>query len=142
MTKFIAVAPEFSVAPQIGPEDFAAAAAQGFRTIINNRPDGEAPGQLSSADAEAAAAAAGLIYRAIPVVMPFPSAAIDAFAEALAQTPGPHLAYCRSGTRSITLWSMAQAKAGADPDALVKAAADAGYDLSGARATRAALGAG
>ena len=68
--------------------------------------------------------------------------AIVAHAAALAQTPGPHLAYCRSGTRSITLWAMARAKAGADPDALVKAAADAGYDLSGARATLAALGGG
>jgi len=142
MTKFIPVAPDFSVAPQIGPEDFAAAAALGFKSIINNRPDGEAPGQLTSAKAEAAANSAGLTYRAIPVVMPFPASAIDAFAAALAQTPGPHLAYCRSGTRSITLWAMARAKAGADPDALVKAAADAGYALSGARATLAALGGG
>ena len=52
--------------------------------------------------------------------------------------------------RSISRWmtrnrvssAMARAKAGADPDALVKAAADAGYDLSGARATLAALGGG
>ena len=56
-----------SVAGQIAPEDIAAAAAQGFTFIINNRPDDEQPGQPSGAEMEAAARAAGLGYAAIPI---------------------------------------------------------------------------
>lgn len=134
MTNVISVARDFSVAPQITAEDFAAAAARGVRTVINNRPDGEAPDQLSDAQARAAAEAAGLVYRSIPVTMPIPLTAVAAFAAALKETPGPHLAYCRSGTRSITLWAMAQAKGGADPVELIRTAAAAGYDLSPMRA--------
>lgn len=139
MGTFKEVAPDFSVAPQIEAADFAAAAALGFRTIINNRPDGEAPGQLADADARRAADAAGLAYRAIPVTMPIDPQAVEAFAAALAETPGPHLAYCRSGTRSIHMWAMAKARGGADPDALIAAGAAAGYDLSGLRTILASL---
>ena len=62
------VTPEFSVAPQIGPEDVPAAKAQGFVKLINNRPDGEVPGQPTSAEMEQAARAAGLDYVFIPFV--------------------------------------------------------------------------
>lgn len=139
MTNVISVARDFSVAPQISAADIAAAAARGVRTIINNRPDGEAPEEMQDAEARAAAKAAGVEYRAIPVTMPIPLAAVDAFAAALRETPGPHLAYCRSGTRSITLWAMAQAKGGADPDALIQTAAAAGYDLGPMRSVLSAL---
>lgn len=139
MTNVISVARDFSVAPQITAADIAAAAASGVRTIINNRPDGEAPSEMQDAEARAAAKAAGVEYRAIPVTMPIPLAAADAFAAALRETPGPHLAYCRSGTRSITLWAMAQAKGGADPDTLIETAAAAGYDLSPMRSVLSGL---
>ena len=142
MANFIGVARDFSVAPQISAEDFAAAAARGVRTVINNRPDGEAPDQLTDAQARAAAEAAGLTYRAIPVTMPIAVSAVDAFAAALRDTPGPHLAYCRSGTRSITLWALAQAKGGADPDELIRTAAAAGYALGPMRSVLAGLRAG
>ena len=55
------------VAPQIAAPDFAALAAAGVRTVINNRPDGEDAGQLASAQAARLAAKAGLAYRHIPV---------------------------------------------------------------------------
>jgi len=139
MPGFVAVADGFSVSPQITAADIASAAALGFKTIINNRPDGEAPDQLSDAAARAAAEAAGLAYVAIPVTMPPPRAAAAALAEALAATPGPHLAFCRSGTRSIILWAMAQAIGGADPDALVRAGAEADYDIGAVRPMLAAL---
>jgi len=139
MGTFIQVAPDFSVAPQISAADFAAAAALGIRTIINNRPDGVAPGQLSDAEARRAAEAAGLAYRSIPVTMPIDQGAVAAFAEALAETPGPHLAYCRSGTRSINLWALAMARGGAEPSDLIASAANAGYDLSGIRTLLASL---
>ena len=62
MTDFRRVTDDFSVSPQIDLEDMAAAAAQGFTLVINNRPDGEQPGQPTSAEVEAAAKAAGLDY--------------------------------------------------------------------------------
>lgn len=130
MTEFARVTPDFSVAAQISADDIAAAAAAGVKTIICNRPDGEAPDQLAAADARAAAEAAGLVFVHIPIAgMPPPREAGAAMARALAETAGPHLAYCRSGTRSITAWAMAQAQGGAPADDVIATAAAAGYDL-------------
>jgi uncharacterized protein (TIGR01244 family) len=51
----------------------------------------------------------------------------------VSEAPGPVLAYCRSGTRSITAWALGSLRAGDhDREALVALAAAAGYDLSGA----------
>ncbi|NIJ07629.1 uncharacterized protein (TIGR01244 family) [Sphingomonas vulcanisoli] len=120
-----------SVAGQITPADVADAAAQGFTTIINNRPEGESPDQPRGAEIAAAAASAGLGYTAIPVDHSgFNQGQIDAMAAALQQAPGPVLAFCRSGTRSTYLWALASAKTGAPADELVEKAAAQGYDLS------------
>jgi sulfide:quinone oxidoreductase len=143
MTDFTRVTPDFAVAPQLTAEGVAAAAAAGFRTIIGNRPDGEAPGQLPLRDVEAAAKAAGLNYKAIPFSGPPPPAAVAETADFLETAPGPVLAYCRTGTRSITVWAMAQALAGKhSPDELIALARQAGYDLSGARDALARLAPG
>jgi uncharacterized protein (TIGR01244 family) len=124
-----------SVAGQIAPEDIAAAAAQGFTFIINNRPDDEQPGQPSGAEMEAAARAAGLSYAAIPITHTgFSDDQETAMADALESAPGPVLAFCRSGTRSTFVWALARARAGDDIDALSAKAAGAGYDLSPIRA--------
>ncbi len=121
--------------PQIGPADVAAAAAQGVTLIVNNRPEGESEDQIPGAEIEAAAKAAGLGYVAIPVTHAgFSEGQVKAMAEALAASPGPVLAYCRSGTRSTLLWSLAEASGGADPDALAAQAAKAGYDITPVRA--------
>jgi uncharacterized protein (TIGR01244 family) len=129
---FIRITDSISVAPQIDPDDCAAAKAQGFAAIINNRPDGEAPGQPGGAHIAAAAAAAGLDYVAIPVdASGLTLALVDAMAAALDAAKGPVLAYCRSGTRSTNLWALAEAKRGGDADAIVAAAAGGGYDVSG-----------
>lgn len=118
------------VAGQITPEDVATAAAQGVRTIINNRPDGEQPGQPSAAAIEAAAAAAGLGYAHIPVDHSgFSMEQIEAMTAALAQ-PGPALAFCRSGTRSTFLWALARGLAGDEPAEIAAKAANAGYDVT------------
>jgi uncharacterized protein (TIGR01244 family) len=119
----------FFVAGQIGPGDLAGLAAQGISLIVNNRPDGEAPGQPAAAEIEAAARAAGLGYRFIPVNQPTPEA-VAATAEALRDADGPVLAFCRSGTRSTYLWALARGQAGTDGDDLVRKAAAAGYDLA------------
>ncbi len=125
------VTEDFAVAPQIDPEDFAALAGMGFKAVINNRPDGEAGGQMPSAVAEEKARAAGLTYVHAPFVGQPSETAIAALQEALAGGKGPVLAYCRSGTRSITAWAIAQAQSGAlGPDVIVEKALAAGYDLS------------
>jgi sulfide:quinone oxidoreductase len=132
-SKFRQVANDFYVAPQLQAEDFAAARATGIRTVINNRPDGEAPDQLSDAQARALAAANGLEYEFVPVVTGRmgPDDVAD-FATALAAHEGPYLAYCRSGTRSCHLWALATA--GERPvEETMQAAAAAGYDLGPTR---------
>jgi len=126
------VTEDFAVAPQIAPEDMALAASQGFVLVINNRPDGEAPDQPSSADMEAAAKASGMAYVHIPVRGGPTPDQVEAVAEAVADAKGPVLAFCRSGTRSIVTWSLGRAASGATPrDELVSLGAAAGYDLSG-----------
>lgn len=131
-----------SVSPQILPEDVAELAAAGFAAVINNRPDGEEPGQPGGAEIAAAAAAAGLAYTAIPVTHAgFSANQVEAMTAALAGAEGPVLAFCRSGTRSCNLWALAQASQGGDPDALTAAAGAAGYDLSGIRPVLDALAA-
>lgn len=129
------VTPDFFVAPQLSLADISAAAALGVKLIINNRPEGESADQTTGAEMKAAAEAAGMEYRALPFVMPPPPAIVAQTAEVLSQTSGPVLAYCRTGTRSVTAWAMAQALEGErGPDELIALAGKAGYDLNGARA--------
>ena len=119
------------VAAQIAVADLAAAAAQGVTLIVNNRPDGEDPDEPQGAEIEAAARAAGLDYVAIPVGQGgFARPQLDAMLTALEGAHGRTLAYCRSGTRSTLLWSLARAKAGDAPATLHARAAAAGYDLT------------
>ncbi|MDX2234396.1 MAG: TIGR01244 family sulfur transferase [Hyphomonadaceae bacterium] len=131
MTAFRRITDTFSVAPQLGPEDIARAAGEGFRTLIVNRPDGESPDAMPIAEARALAEAAGLAFAAIPFSGPPTPEAVDQTATALAAHPAPILAYCRSGTRSCTVWALATAKAGRMEAAdILSAASAAGYDLS------------
>jgi uncharacterized protein (TIGR01244 family) len=100
------LSPDLCVAPQLGPEAMAWAAEQGFRSVINNRPDFEAgPDQPTNAVIEAAAVAAGLDYSFLPVAPGYQSPEeIARFAELLATMPKPILAFCRSGARSGRLF--------------------------------------
>lgn len=121
---------EVSVSPQITPEDVAAIKAQGFVAIINNRPDGEASDQPPSATIEAAAHAAGLAYHHIPLGRDGVSVEmIEQTKQVLEGSTGPVFCFCRSGTRSTTLWALSQA--GRKPASeIIAAAAHAGYDMS------------
>lgn len=131
MSRFIQVTPDFAVSPQVVAEDFAAAKEAGFAQVVNNRPDGEDAAQLSAVAAEAAAHAAGLAYTAIPISGMPGESQVEAMAAVLDAQTGPILAYCRSGTRSITVWALAQAYRRAAPaEELIAAASRAGYDLS------------
>jgi len=135
MQRFIELAKDFYVAPQISPADVAEAARLGIATIINNRPDREEPGQPAGAEIARAAEAAGLSYAAIPVtgMASISKADIAAFAEAIDGAGGPVLAYCRSGTRSTVMRALALAARGADIDRLIAEAADAGFNIAGLR---------
>jgi uncharacterized protein (TIGR01244 family) len=103
------VAPDVCVAGQLDPAAMAWAATQGFRSVINNRPDFEGgPDQPTSAAIEAAAKAAGLAYAFLPVHPAFQTPEqISAFAALLESMPRPILAFCRSGTRSGKLFRAA-----------------------------------
>jgi uncharacterized protein (TIGR01244 family) len=129
----------FAVAPQLEVEDFAELKALGFAHIINNRPDSEVGGgQPVSRQAEAAAKAAGLTYVHAPFVgQPTPEAV-----EAAAKAAGKTLAYCRSGTRSVTAWALSQAQNGRmSAEEITRAAAGAGYNLSALKDALRQLGA-
>jgi uncharacterized protein (TIGR01244 family) len=131
MSNFRRVTDDLSVAPQISVADVQEAAAQGFRTIINNRPDGEEPGQPAASEIGAAAMAAGLAYHHIPVVGSPTPAQVEATKAVLQDAAEPVLAFCRSGTRSIVTWSLCQATSGARARGeLVDLGRAAGYDLS------------
>lgn len=106
-----AIAPDVCVAPQLSPSAMAEAASAGFRSVINNRPDFEhGPDQPTSAEIEAAAKAAGLQYRHLPVAGGYQSPEeIAAFARLLDELPRPILAFCRSGARSTRLYMQATA---------------------------------
>lgn len=133
MTQFRRVTDQISVSPQISPADLQAAAAEGFKLVINNRPDGEDAGQPTSAEMEAAARAAGLDYVHIPVRGGPNPDQVEANHRAVEAAGGPVLAFCRSGTRSIVTWSLGEFQADSrSRDELVALGAEAGYDLSGA----------
>ena len=106
-----AVAADVCVAPQLMPSAMAEAASAGFKSVVNNRPDFEhGPGQPTNAEMAAAAQAAGLQYRHLPVDGGWQSPEeIAAFAQLLRELPRPILAFCRSGARSTRLYQSATA---------------------------------
>ncbi|MXP30778.1 TIGR01244 family sulfur transferase [Parerythrobacter jejuensis] len=131
MSDFRALSETTMASPQITPADVQEACDQGVTLIINNRPDGEEASQPEGSAIEDAARAAGLDYVAIPVTSAgFSEPQVAAMRAALDGAAGKVLAYCRSGTRSTLLWSLAQSSAGVDPEAISAAAANAGYDVS------------
>ena len=118
------------VAGQIDPQEIPALAATGVTMIVNNRPDGEEPGQPSGAEIEAAAREAGIAYRHVPMGSAgLSQSLIGDMAEAIEATDGKLLAFCRSGTRSTYLWALAEAQRGRPAEELVREAGAAGYDL-------------
>jgi sulfide:quinone oxidoreductase len=121
---------DLSVSPQIAASDVDRLASQGFKSIICNRPDGEGVGQPSFAEIAKVAAASGLEARYLPVTPgKFSDEDADRFREALSELPKPIVAYCRSGTRSATLWSLAEASR-RTPHDIVERAKSAGYDVA------------
>jgi len=131
MSDFRPLDERFSASPQISEADVAEARSRGFAMIVNNRPEHESGDQTSGAEIEAAARAAGLDYRAIPITHSgFSETQVDALVEAMQSAKGPVLAYCRSGTRSTLLWALAQARQGVAHETIAAQAHEAGYDVT------------
>jgi uncharacterized protein (TIGR01244 family) len=128
MTAFRKVTDSFAVSPQISTADIAAAAADGVTLVINNRPDNEDAGQPPGAMIEAAAKQAGLDYIHIPIVGRATPTQVEAMKAAISASSGKVLAYCRSGTRSITAWALG---ADAPSETVLSQSRAAGYDLTG-----------
>jgi uncharacterized protein (TIGR01244 family) len=105
------IAPDVCVAPQLEPAAMAEAARAGFRSVVNNRPDFEHGSEQPTTEAmEAAARAAGLEYRFLPVQSAYQTPEeVAAFAKLMEELPRPVLLFCRSGARSARLYQQAQA---------------------------------
>jgi len=115
---------------QISPGDIAELKAIGVTLIVNNRPDGEDAGQPESDDIEAAAKAAGIDYRHVPIARGLGPSDIEAMREAMHSVgDGKLFAFCRSGNRSTLAWAVAKSEDGVASEDLHRQANAAGFDL-------------
>jgi uncharacterized protein (TIGR01244 family) len=115
---------------QISPDDVAELKAIGVTLIVNNRPDGEDVGQPESDDIEAAAKAAGIDYRHVPIARGLGPSDIEAMREAMHSAgEGKMFAFCRSGNRSALAWAVAKSEDGVSGAELNRMANEAGFDL-------------
>jgi uncharacterized protein (TIGR01244 family) len=127
--KIVQLTDTVSVSEQITPENVAAIAAAGFKVLVNNRPDGEVPGQPTSDEIAVVAEAAGLAYYYLPITaLNFPGPGVDQMTRLLDDVARPVLAFCRSGTRCANLWVATRANE-ARPEA-AGLARQLGYDLA------------
>lgn len=106
------LAPHVFVSGQITGDDLVALSAQGFTSVVNNRPDGEAPDQPPSAELARVAKSLGMRFAHIPVAGPVTPADVDALASTLTEADGHVLLFCRSGARSTMLWQITAATIG------------------------------
>jgi uncharacterized protein (TIGR01244 family) len=120
------------VSGQIRPEEIAGLAAQhGITMLVNNRPDGEEPDQPLASDIEAAAEAAGISYRHVPIIRGIGPADVELMQEALADAgDGEVLAFCRSGNRSALTWALAVRGAGRSREEIERKVEAAGFNVA------------
>jgi uncharacterized protein (TIGR01244 family) len=119
------------VSGQIAPHEVAELASQGITMLVNNRPDGEEPGQPLAGDIEDAAAAAGIAYRFIPIIRGIGPADVECMQQAMAEAgDGKLLAFCRSGTRSALTWALARRSSGVSKEDLEGRLAEHGINPS------------
>jgi uncharacterized protein (TIGR01244 family) len=131
MPRLMELAPGLTAAGALSADNIEALAASGVKTIINNRPDNEDPGQLPAEEAQRLCASHGIAYHHIPfVAATLTTADIDAFESVLMKASHPMVAHCRSGTRSTMIWALTRMRQGDDPAALVALGAKNGVDIS------------
>jgi uncharacterized protein (TIGR01244 family) len=117
------------VSGQVAPHDVAGLAQQGVTVLVNNRPDGEEPGQPLAAEIEDAAAAAGISYRFVPILRGIGPADVEEMQKALREAEGGKLlAFCRSGTRSALAAALAKREEGASAEEVTRNLTEAGFD--------------
>ena len=127
------VSPRFFISDQLSVTDIGIAAAQGIRTIVNNRPDGEEQTQPASADLRKAAESLGLGFVELPIKPGrITDDDVEKFEALSRDTPAPMLAFCRSGARAMSLWALAEART-LNVDAVLATAEEAGHDLESLR---------
>ena len=133
------ISDSYHVSPQISPEDAVAIRQAGYSLVIDNRPDAEVPPELQAPAMRDAMEAAGLRFEVLPLTHQTMHADnIMRQSELIEGAGGKVLAYCASGTRSTVIWALAMASE-LGSDAVLKAAADGGYNLDGLRPTLRAL---
>ena len=123
--------PNLSLADQLTEDDLAEVIAQGYKTVICNRPDEEGDAHLNAQQAKAVLQAAGVEFHYLPVN----GAAITYqdvidHHDLLDQAEGPVLTYCRTGTRCAKLWALAQE---ADADEVIQAVGRTGLNIEDIR---------
>ena len=124
------------VSGQISSNDFAQMRNSGIKAIINNRPDGEEPGQLSAAEAAKLADEHNMDYHYLPMVngQPLETSLVEDFKSIIDANDVPILTHCRSGMRSTFIWALGQIQAGTiTVDDAINSAQAAGIPLSNAR---------
>lgn len=135
MSRFSFLSPSLAVAGAMTADDFAEAARLGFKTIINNRPDGEEAGQLTARGEAKLARQAGIDYLHVPAAKHevLDDHVLEPFSDALETAALPILLHCRSGLRSTIMWVAVAVEDGMALDAALAAAKAAGHDLDGVR---------
>jgi sulfide:quinone oxidoreductase len=122
---------KLSVAAQPAVADMRAIAEAGFRSVICNRPDGEAADQPVYTELERAATEHGMQARYLPAESGKVSDEQGAaFGALMAELPKPVLAFCRTGMRSTTMWALSQAGQMPLPQ-IIERSSKAGFDLKG-----------
>jgi uncharacterized protein (TIGR01244 family) len=117
------------VSGQLAPHEVAGLAEQGVTVLVNNRPDGEEPGQPLAGDIEQAAGAAGISYHFVPIIRGIGPADVEEMQKALRDAEGGKLlAFCRSGTRSALAVSLAKREEGASAEEVQQSLVQAGFD--------------
>lgn len=125
------ITPMIAVTGTLEASDFAEIGRLGFKSVVNNRPDGEEDGQPTAHREAVMAWRAGLAYRYAPAAkhQVLDEQVVEAVADALSELPGPILLHCKSGQRSAILWAAASVRGGFPLECALAAARAAGFDL-------------
>jgi uncharacterized protein (TIGR01244 family) len=117
------------VSGQVAPHEVAELKESGVTMLVNNRPDGEEPGQPLAGEIEAAAEQAGIAYRFVPILRGIGPADVESMQEAMREAgEGAMLAFCRSGTRSALACALAHREQGLSSDEVTQRLTEAGFD--------------
>jgi sulfide:quinone oxidoreductase len=129
--RIVFLTPGFAVTGALGREDLAQVAAQGFKSVLSNLPDGELSQCPTATEEAELAARVGLGFRHVPVTKSevFGDPVVEGMGRALDELEGPVLAHCASGLRSAVAWAAAAARS--QPSGCVIAALQtAGFNLA------------